>query len=145
MENLNYMPQLEFWGASKALYHFGQLLMIAAVADDPDVHLLPDIYHLFRGGSGFDGLKLLDGHVIEMFHVNDYPGNIPRTEQQDKDRVYPGDGVAPVKDIFKTLYDQGGTKYLSVELFNREYWKQDARQVARTALTKTKAIAEGIR
>ncbi len=138
------MPQLEFWGASKALWHFGQLLMIVAVANDPDVHLLPDIYHLFRGDSGFEGLKLLQGNVIEVFHVNDYPGNIARTEQQDKDRVYPGDGVAPVKEIFTTLSGMGGTKYLSVELFNREYWKQDALLVAKTALEKTRSIVKNL-
>ncbi|HYG19532.1 MAG TPA: TIM barrel protein, partial [Ohtaekwangia sp.] len=45
------MPQLEFWGASPSFYHLGQVLMAAAVANDPDVHILPDIYHLFRGGS----------------------------------------------------------------------------------------------
>jgi sugar phosphate isomerase/epimerase len=29
--------------------------------------------------------------------------------------------------------------YLSLELFNREYWKQDAFQVAKTGLEKTRA------
>ncbi len=41
------MPQLEFWGSSPVLWHLGQVLMIAAVADDPDARILPDVYHLF--------------------------------------------------------------------------------------------------
>ena len=68
------MPQLEFWGASGTLYNLGQALAIAAAANDPDARILPDVYHLFRGGSGFDGLKLVNGKVIEVIHMNDYPG-----------------------------------------------------------------------
>ncbi|WP_339903892.1 sugar phosphate isomerase/epimerase, partial [uncultured Cyclobacterium sp.] len=71
------MPQLEFWGAFKPFHHLGQILMVAAIANDPDARLLPDIYHLFRGGSGFDGLKLVSGDAVEIFHMNDFPANIP--------------------------------------------------------------------
>jgi hypothetical protein len=31
--------------------------------------------------------------------------------------------------------------YLSLELFNREYWKQDPNEVAKTGLAKMKAAA----
>jgi 2-keto-myo-inositol isomerase len=47
------MPLLEFWGGSGTLYNFSQALAIAAAANDPDARILPDVYHLFRGGSGF--------------------------------------------------------------------------------------------
>ena len=70
-------PQLEFWGASK-FFHLGQVLMASAVANDPGVRILADVYHLHRGGSGFEGLKMVDGSLIEIFHMNDYPGAIPR-------------------------------------------------------------------
>lgn len=132
------MPQLEVWGASPAIYHLGQALMIAAVANDPDVHILADVYHLFRGGSGFDALKMLEGHVIEMFHMNDYIDTIPREQQKDKDRVYPGEGVAPMQAILTDLKNMGGTKILSLELFNETYWQQDALEVAKTGLQKMK-------
>lgn len=132
------MPQLEFWGASSHFYHLGQALMVAAVANDRDTRLLPDIYHLFRGGSGFKGLKLLGNNVIEVFHMNDFVPDIVRTEQKDKDRVYPGDGVAPMKQIMTDLSYLGGTITLSLELFNETYWQQDAFQVAKTGLEKMK-------
>lgn len=134
------MPQLEFWGASRMLYHIGQTLMIAAVAADPDAKLLPDIYHMFRGQSGFDSLKMLSGSFIEIFHMNDYPGDIPREEQNDADRVYPGDGEAPVHQIAEDLRAMGGLKIFSLELFNRSYWEQDALEVALTGLQKMKSI-----
>lgn len=132
------MPQLEFWGAFDPFYHLGQTLMVAAVANDPDARFLPDVYHLFRGGSGFDGLKLLNGQSVEIFHLNDYPGDIPREKQEDKDRVYPGDGVAPMGEIIRTLHDMGGPKVLSLELFNLTYWKEDPLTVAQTGLRKMK-------
>jgi 2-keto-myo-inositol isomerase len=134
------MPQLEFWGTSKSLWHMGQVLMIAAAANDPEVKILPDVYHMFRGGSGFDTLKMLNGNMIDIFHLNDYPDSIPRLEQNDADRVFPGDGVAPIKQILTDLKNMGGNKILSLELFNREYWEQDSLEVAETGIKKMKNL-----
>ena len=136
------MPQLEFWGASPVMWHIGQALTVAASANDPDVRLLPDVYHMFRGGSGFDSLKMLNGSVIEIFHMNDYVGNIPRLEQTDADRVYPGDGVGPVKQVLRDLKSMGGVKVLSLELFNRKYWEEDPLLVAKTGLDKMRSLAK---
>jgi 2-keto-myo-inositol isomerase len=141
-EETGVTPHLEFWGASKSLFHLGQALLIAAAADHPGVRILPDVYHLFRGGSGFNGLKMLRGEMIEVFHVNDYPGHIPREEQVDADRVYPGDGVAPIKQVFADLRAMGGEKVLSLELFNKEYWDRDPLEVAREGLAKMKKLTE---
>jgi sugar phosphate isomerase/epimerase len=138
------MPQLEFWGASPVMWHMGQALMVAASANDPDVRLLPDVYHMFRGGSGFDTLKMINGTMIEIFHMNDYVDSIPREQQNDKDRVYPGDGVAPMKRIFTDLKNMGGVKVLSLELFNPDYWKEDPLAVAKTGIIKMKSLTEGI-
>jgi sugar phosphate isomerase/epimerase len=131
------MPQLEIWGAS-VFFHIGQAMMAVAVANDSDARILPDVYHLFRGNSGFESLKMLDGNMIEVFHMNDYPGNMAREGMEDKDRVYPGDGIAPLKQIFADLKQMEGDKYLSLELFNREYWKLDPLQIAKTGLEKMK-------
>jgi 2-keto-myo-inositol isomerase len=138
------MPQLEFWGASSVLWHLGQALMIAAVAGDPDARILPDVYHMFRGDSGFHALKMLSGELIEIFHMNDYPSAIPREQQVDADRVYPGDGKAPLLQILTDLKNMGGEKVLSLELFNKTYWEEDPLEVARTGLIKMKSLVEEI-
>ncbi|MEJ0104132.1 MAG: TIM barrel protein [Bacteroidota bacterium] len=140
----NVMPLLEFWGASGTLYNFSQALAIAAAANDPDARILPDVYHLFRGGSGFDCLKLVNGKVIDIIHMNDYPAGKPVNEQTDSDRVYPGDGAAPLKQILRDLQAMGGTKVLSLELFNKDYWAQDALTVAKTGLEKMKALVNEV-
>jgi 2-keto-myo-inositol isomerase len=135
------MPQLEFWGASDVLWHIGQTLMIVSVAGDKDGRILPDVYHMFRGGSSFDTLKMIDGSLIDIFHFNDYVSSKPRKEQSDSDRVYPGDGAAPFKDIISRLRMMGGEKILSLELFNETYWKEDPLSIARTGLKKMKAVS----
>ena len=138
------MPQLEFWGSSPVLWHLGQVLMMVAAADDPDARILPDVYHMFRGGSGFHALKMLDGGLIEIFHMNDYPAGIPREKQKDADRVYPGDGNAPMAQILGDLKNMGGEKVLSLELFNPGYWKEDPLKVAKTGLEKMRSLVEEI-
>lgn len=133
-------PLLEFWGASKLLWHIGQAMSIAAVANNPGVSILADVYHLFRGNSGYEALKMLRGDAIEVFHMNDFVSSIPREQQKDSDRVYPGDGNAPMKQILSDLKNMGGTKVLSLELFNETYWKQDELLVAQTGLEKMKSL-----
>jgi 2-keto-myo-inositol isomerase len=136
-------PQLEFWGASR-FFHIGQAMMASAVANKSGARILADVYHLFRGNSGFDSLKMIDGSMIEVFHMNDYPASIPREQQQDKDRIYPGDGAAPLKQILTDLKNMKGPKILSLELFNREYWAQDPLLVAKTGLEKMKKVVSQV-
>jgi 2-keto-myo-inositol isomerase len=138
------IPQLEFWGASGTLYNFSQAMAIAVAANDRDARILPDVYHLFRGGSGFNGLNLVNGKLIEVIHMNDYPAGKPVNEQNDSDRVYPGDGAAPIKQVLRDLKNLGGTKVLSLELFNKDYWAQDPLVVAKTGLQKMKALVNSI-
>ena len=57
------------------------------------------------------------------------------------DRVYPGDGAAPMNQILTDLKNMGGTKVLSLELFNETYWKHDPLLVAKTGLAKMKELA----
>ena len=47
--------------------------------------------------------------------------------------------------ILQTLHDIGFDGYLSIELFNPTYWSQDPHEVARTALTKLKALTAQVK
>ncbi|MGC3969458.1 MAG: sugar phosphate isomerase/epimerase family protein [Pirellulales bacterium] len=138
-DQMGVVPQVEVWGHSQTLGRLGEAVFVAVEAGHPQACLLPDVYHIFKGGSDFAGLKLLSGSAIHVFHVNDYPAEPGRAEQTDAHRVYPGDGAAPLKQIFQDLYASGFRGYLSLELFNRDYWKQDPAVVAKTGLGKTRA------
>jgi sugar phosphate isomerase/epimerase len=76
---------------------------------------------------------------MHCFHLNDYPATPPRETIRDADRVYPGDGVAPLPAMLKSLLATGFRGFLSLELFNPTYWQQDALTVARTGLEKMRA------
>lgn len=133
-------PLVEIWGFSRTLRRLGEALCVAAECGDGHAAILPDVYHLYKGGSDFAGMNLLAGNAIGIFHINDYP-KIDRDKITDADRVYPGDGIAPLKEVFATLRKAGYAGYVSLELFNRDYWKQDPHEVAKTGLVKTKAAA----
>ncbi len=138
-------PQLEVWGFSKNLHKLSEVLFVAAEAAHPDACILPDVYHLYKGGNSFSSLPLLSGTKIHVFHMNDYPADPPRETINDSHRVYPTDGIAPLSYILQQLRASGFQGVLSLELFNPEYWKQDAAEVALTGLTKMKqAVATAL-
>ncbi|WKN42411.1 sugar phosphate isomerase/epimerase family protein [Tunicatimonas pelagia] len=144
-ESQGVIPQLEVWGFSANLHRLGQSMFVAVESQHPKARILPDIYHLYKGGSEFNGLKLLSGSAIEIFHINDYPAQPSREQLNDSHRVYPGDGVAPVTEVLQDLHKTGSGKILSLELFNEDYWQQDALTVAKTGLSKMKnAVARAI-
>lgn len=132
-------PQLEVWGFSENLSRLGETALVAIESKHPDACILPDVYHLYKGGSDFAGLELIDGGAIPCFHMNDYPADPPRESIADRDRVYPGDGVAPLSEILQTLVATGFNGVLSLELFNPGYWEQDSATVVETGLAKMKA------
>ena len=132
-------PQLELWGFSKSISRLGELIFVAVESGHPDACMLLDIYHIYKGGSDFQGLELINSKKVHVFHVNDYPADPPRETISDADRVYMGDGVAPTGMILQTIYKNGFRGMLSLELFNRTYWEQDALQVASTGLAKMRA------
>lgn len=138
-------PQLELWGFSQSLHLLGELMYVATECGHPDACLLLDIYHIYKGGSDFEGLKWVPGSRVHVLHVNDYPADPPRDKIGDADRVHMGDGVAPTSTILRRLYQSGFRGMLSLELFNRSYWEQDPLELARTGLAKMRAAVQSAR
>ena len=95
-------PALEVWGFSPNVTRLGEATLIAMDSGAPNACVLPDVYHLYKGGTDPNALKLLNKDAIAIIHVNDYPG-IDRAKITDAERVYPGDGIAPLSQIFRDL------------------------------------------
>lgn len=133
------IPMLEVWGFSKNLSKLPEVLYVASASQHPNACILPDIYHLYKGGSTFEDIKFLSGKKIPVFHLNDYP-DIPRNKINDADRVYPGDGIAPITEVLQQVMATGFDGVVSLELFNRNYWEQDPNAVAAEGLRKMKAV-----
>jgi len=141
-EKIGVTPMLELWGFSKTLSRLGEVAYVAIEARHPGSCMLLDIYHLYKGGSDFESLRLLNGRTLPVIHTNDYPARPSREKITDAHRVYPGDGVAPLDEIFRTIRAIGFRGYLSVELFNRGYWKESPLKVARASFEKTRAAVQ---
>jgi 2-keto-myo-inositol isomerase len=136
------VPEVEVWGFSRTLGRLGEAACVAIETGHPKACILPDVYHLYRGGSDFGGIKLLAPSAIHVFHFNDYPAEPPRAKLTDADRVYPGDGVAPLRTLLRDLAAGGFRVTLSLELFSRKLWNQDPLAVARTGVEKLKAVID---
>ena len=138
-DKIGVTPELELWGFSKNLRTLSEAVYVALLSGHPKACVLADIFHLYKGGSEFAGLRLLSGAAHPVFHMNDYPADPPRDKVNDGYRVFPGDGVAPIPQILRDLRAGGGRTVLSLELFSRKYWEKDALEVAQAGLEKLKS------
>ncbi len=136
----NVVPAIEIWGPAKNLHRLGQAVLVALEAHHPSACILPDVYHLYKGGSGLSDIGKLNPNLLAGFHLNDYPADPPREKIADRHRVYPGDGIAPLARLIRDLRSIGYHGPLSIELFNPTYARQDPLVVATTALAKTRAV-----
>jgi sugar phosphate isomerase/epimerase len=143
-EQTGVMPQLEMWGFSKNLNRVSDVLYVAAESAHPSSRLLLDVYHIYKGESSLESLPLVGKAGLEIFHVNDYPSELEPSKIVDADRIYPGDGVAPIKKILKSLKRDDKPIILSFEVFNKLYYSQDPLKVAQTAFKKMKAVTQNI-
>jgi 2-keto-myo-inositol isomerase len=143
--SLGVRPQLELWGFSPTLSTLGELAYVATQAQHPAACVLPDFYHIYKGGNDFSGLAMIEASQMLCFHINDYPADPPREAISDKHRVFPGDGVCRLPEIIRGLIDNGFSGAFSLELFNPDYWKRDALEVAREGLAKSRRAVAAAR
>jgi len=136
------IPALNFLQFLPHNQRIGQASAIALNADHPQAKIIPDTFHMYVGGSGWNGLKHINGSFIAIFQINDVPADPPREELEDSDRIYPGDGILPLDEILKDLKATGFDEFVSLQLFNPNYWEQDPNEVARTGLRKTLEVIE---
>ncbi|MBP5319603.1 MAG: sugar phosphate isomerase/epimerase [Kiritimatiellae bacterium] len=136
------VPQLEFWGRAANLSRLNQCLYVAGGTGHPDACVLGDVFHMYTGESPFEGLRFLSPSTARVFHVNDYPETPGRAEAQDRDRVWPGDGLAPYPRIMGIFREIGVFPWLSLELFNAEYWKAPVEATLKTGLEKVRCVSQ---
>jgi 2-keto-myo-inositol isomerase len=141
-DQMGVTPGLELWGPSRNLHRLGQCMFVLVESGHPKACFVGDVYHIYKGGSDFTGLRMLSAAAMPVLHMNDYPADPPRERIRDGDRVMPGDGIAPLPRIFRYLRESNSQAVLSLELFSQVYWEKDALEVARTGLAKMKAAVE---
>ena len=130
---------VEFLEGCKRL---SQAMDIAIQSQHPEARVIPDVFHMHIGGSGFEGLGHMDGDAIAIFQFNDAPASPPMGELKDSHRVFPGDGILPLEKSLRDLRDIGYERCVSLELYNPSYWERDPLEVASEGLEKTLGVIE---
>jgi len=103
--------------------------------------LVIDTFHFHLSGSSPETLARIPGRRIFLVHVNDAPP-LPKRELRDAHRILPGKGTIPLESFLHALRETKYNGYLSVELFNEEYWRRDPERVAAEALSSLKSVLE---
>ncbi|MEO6588918.1 MAG: sugar phosphate isomerase/epimerase [Pyrinomonadaceae bacterium] len=101
-----------------------------------NVGLVIDTFHFYAGNSTFEAIDNLNPEKLFIFHINDAE-NLSKENLTDAHRLYPGEGILPIKKM-KLHFDKiGYNKMVSIEIFRPEYWNQDPFEVARKARKAT--------
>ncbi len=79
-DQIGVVPEVEVWGPSRTLGRLGEAALVAIESGHPKACILPDVYHLYKGGSDARSVRLLSPSAIHVFHWNDYPADPPRLE-----------------------------------------------------------------
>lgn len=132
-------PLLELWGTHPVLGPLSHGIYVTVAAGRADASLLLDVFHLYKSGTPFTALRQINGASLHVMHLNDYPQAADSSTLNDGNRIYPGDGVAPLGQILRDLRDNGFRGYLSLELFNKGYWAKNADENLKTAMEKIRA------
>ena len=141
-EEFGIITAFEFVGFFKGVHRLGQACAVAVDADDPDACLIMDTFHLYRGGSGFEGVRHIQGHFIADFHWNDVPAEPPREQLGDEHRILPGEGILPLERTLKMLMEIRYDGPLSLEIFRRDYWERDPKDVARMGIDAMRNVVQ---
>jgi 2-keto-myo-inositol isomerase len=95
----------------------------------PNVGLVIDTFHFYAGGSTFESIENVQPGNICIFHINDAE-DLSRETLTDAHRLYPGEGILPIREIKRELDKIGYDRVVSIEIFRPEYWEQDPFEVA---------------
>ena len=115
------------------------MLKMMREAAHPNVAPLLDFYHFWSGLNKLEDLDQIRQGEIGHVHFQDVP-DMPRELLDNTTRIIPGDGVAPLNRMLRTLADKGYAGPLSVELFLPKFQQGDPYEVAREIRQKAEAV-----
>ena len=124
---------LEFARTSRFASCLPTALKIVRDTNHPNVRVMMDTYHFWGGPSKFEDLELLRDGELAHLHFEDVPADPVRELQGQPNRVWPGEGVAPLKRIIETLKRKKYSGPVSVEMFHPDIQAMDPYEVAKKA------------
>lgn len=102
-----------------------------------NIGLVLDTFHFYAGGSAIQEIENVDKEKIFILHINDAE-NLPKEKLQDGHRLFPGEGVIPLKEIISKLKEIHYDGPVSIEMFRPEYWVRPPEEVAKKGIEAIK-------
>src|SRR5438046_2505488 len=90
---------LEFTRTSRFAASLPTALRLVREANHPNVRVMMDTYHFWAGISKFEDLDLLRDGELHHLHFEDVPADPPRAILGQPHRVFPGEGITPLRRI----------------------------------------------
>ena len=125
---------LEFARTSRLAACLPTALKVVRDASHSHVRVMMDTYHFWGGSSKFEDLELLRDGELHHLHFEDVPAEPPREILGQPNRVWPGDGIAPLRRIVEALKRKQYAGPASLEMFNPAIQSMDPYEVAKKAL-----------
>jgi 2-keto-myo-inositol isomerase len=97
-------------------------LAIADASGHPRVGVMMDFFHYYRSSVSAASVAAIPVERLFIVHADDSEDR-PVAELNDSHRVYPGEGILPLRPRLRLLREMGYRGHLSIELFNRAYWQ----------------------
>ncbi len=124
---------LEFARTSKFAQCLPTALKLVRECNHPNFRVMMDTWHFWGGTSKFEDLDLLRDGELAHLHFEDVPSDPVRELQQQPNRVYPGEGIVPLRRIVEVLKKKKYSGPASLEMFNPAIQGADPYEVAKRA------------
>ncbi|MEY4640020.1 MAG: Inosose isomerase [Pseudomonadota bacterium] len=135
---------VEFTRNSRLINNIRTSLDVVRKVNHPHIRFMLDLYHFWAGPSKFEDLDMIEPGEIHHVHFADTPRQPPLEVAEQKDRAFPGEGIAPLQKILNKLVEKGYNRALSLELFDMEVRRTDPALIAARALTTITPFIEGL-
>lgn len=119
---------------------------IVKAVDRENVGLVFDVFNLyaFSGLSDMESLKEIPGEKIYILHINDSEDKPISELHPLQHRLFPGDGIIPLKKFLTALMATGYDDNASLELFNPIFMNMEPEEVIKEGYLKTKAVIDSL-
>ena len=140
----NIALMVEFTRNSRLINNVRTSLDVVRTVNHPNIRFMLDVYHFWAGPSKFEDLDLIQPGEIHHVHFADTPRQPPVEVAEQKDRAFPGEGIAPLQKILNRLVELGYNRALSLELFDMTVRRTDPAVIAARALETITPYINGV-
>lgn len=93
--------------------------------DRVNVGLIFDMFAFYGNDSKIESIKEIPIDKLYLVHLNDAEKGVNKVDIQEKNRIFPGEGVIPLNKIIPELKNIGYDGAYSLELITPKIWEWD--------------------